>query len=101
MPTGLLLAIISANLKTSTFTSLTILLTSPNYNASYALKNLPVNNNSLNKEELAFYFPNLYKVPISGDIPISISLMENLASSEQYLMSPDVIKSIPPPKQYP
>lgn len=99
MPTGLLLAIISANLKTSAFTSFTILLTSPNCNASYAEKNLPVNNSSLNNEELAFYCPNLYKVPISGDIPISISLIENFASSEQYLISPEVIKSIPPPRQ--
>ena len=99
MPTGLLLAIISANLKTSALTSLTILLTNPNYKASYAEKNLPVNNNSLNKEELAFYCPSLYKVPISGDIPISISLIENFASSEQYLISPEVIKSIPPPRQ--
>ena len=99
MPTGLLLAIISANLKTSALTSLTILLTNPNYKASYAVKNLPVNNNSLNREELEFYCPNLYKVPISGDIPISISLIENFASSEQYLISPEVIKSIPPPRQ--
>lgn len=60
---------------------------------------------------LAFYRPNLYKVPMSGALEYinlknhymarSISLIENLASSEQYLMSAEVMRSTPPPKQYP
>lgn len=42
-----------------------------------------------------------YNILIIKYIPISISLIENFASSEQYLISADVIKSIAPPKQYP
>lgn len=67
-----MVAIISANLNISAYnwSDFTILLTNPNVSASYALNILPVYANSLKREELAFYKPSLYKVPMSGALNI-------------------------------